>query len=149
MPFVEGYLRLARPSVHVFICHTSEDKAAARTVAAGMKRLGADVWFDEWEIRVGESIVQKIGDALGRVSHLVVLFSQQSVAKPWVQKEFSAALMRQLSRESIKVLPLRLDDCTIPPILADIKYADARHDMALAIAELERALFTTTDAAHE
>jgi predicted nucleotide-binding protein len=145
VPFFEGFLRADRAGAHVFICHASEDKAAARSLASAMTRLGAEVWFDEWEIRVGESIVQKINDALGMVSHLIVLLSQNSIDKPWVQKEMSAALMRQLSREGIFVLPLRLDDCPIPPILADIKYADGRNGMDRALAELELALFPKVD----
>ena len=145
LPFIEGYQRLNRPGAHVFICHASEDKAAARSLASSMVKLGAEVWFDEWEIHVGESIVQKISDALGEVSHLILLLSQTSVLKPWVKKELSAALMRQLSQNAIKVLPLRLDDCPIPPILADIKYADARCGMEQAVAEMEQALFPTCE----
>ncbi len=140
-PFVEGYRRLEKPLVHVFICHASEDKPAARQLANAMTKLGAEVWFDEWEIRVGDSIVQKINDALGKISHLIVLLSLRSVDKPWVRKEFSAALMQQLSRNSIRVLPVRIDDCEIPPIIADIKYADARLGMERAFAELETSLF--------
>lgn len=145
-PFIDGLRRIGRPSVHAFICHASEDQPAARSLAAAMSRLGAEVWFDEWEIRVGDSIVQKIGDALGTVSHLVVLLSQNSVGKPWVQKELSSALMRQLSEKSITVLPLRLDNCSIPPILADVKYADARLGMEHALVEIEAALFSNPKA---
>lgn len=145
-PFIDGFRRLGRPSVHAFICHASEDKPAARSLAAAMSRFGAEVWFDEWKIRVGDSIVQKIGDALGAVSHLIVLLSHNSASKPWVQKELSSALMRQLSEKSITVLPLRLDDCSIPPILADVKYADARPGMEHALAEIEAALFSNPKA---
>lgn len=145
IPFVEGFARLNRPTVHVFICHASEDKPAAREIASAMKNLGADVWFDEWEIRVGDSIVQRINDALGEISHLIVLLSKESVSKPWVKKELSAALMRQLSSESIVVLPARLDDCAIPPILADIKYADVRAGVENAMKEIEWSLFSSTE----
>lgn len=140
-PFIEGYRRFDRGSVHVFVCHASEDKPAARELASAMTKLGADVWFDEWEIRVGDSIVQKIGAGLGTLTHLVILLSKNSVDKPWVQKELSSALMRQLSEKAVDVLPVRLDDCLIPPILADIKYADARGGIARALLDLEPALF--------
>jgi molybdopterin-guanine dinucleotide biosynthesis protein A len=140
-PFVEGYHRLEQPFIHVFICHASEDKPAARNLANAMQRLGAEVWFDEWEIRVGDSIVQKINDALGKVSHLIVLLSSCSVVKPWVKKEFSSALMQQLSQKAIRVLPVRMDDCEIPPIISDIKYADARQGIEYALAEIEASLF--------
>ncbi len=141
-PFVDGYQRLERPSVRVFLCHATEDKQAAQELASAMTRLGAEIWFDEREIRVGDSIVQKIEDGLETVSHLIVLLSENSVNKPWVRKELSLALMRQLSQRAIKVLPFRLDDCTIPLILADIKYADGRAGMEHALAELEQALFS-------
>jgi len=145
LPFIDGFRRLDRPFVYVFICHASEDKPAARDLALAMKALGAEVWFDEWEIRVGDSIVQKIDHALGRVSHLVVLLSRISVERPWVQKELSSALMLQLSEKGIRVLPLRLDDCTVPPILADIKYADARTGMTRAVVELKAVLFAGSE----
>jgi len=64
-----------------------------------------------------------------------------------VQKELSSALMLQLSKKSISVLSLRLDDSTIPAILADIKYADARSGIEVAINQLRCALSgnTTTE----
>jgi len=141
LPFVEGFRRMDRPYIHLFICHASEDKGPARDLSAAMAKLGSDVWLGEREIRVGDSIVQKIDDGLSRASHLVVLLSENSVGKPWVRKELSSALMRQLSEKSITVLPVRLDSCTIPPILADIRYADARSGMERAISDLEHALF--------
>lgn len=144
-PFLEGFERLRHSDIHLFICYASEDKSIAHEIASSMKDWGPEVWFDEWEIRVGDSIVQKISDALGTVTHLVVLLSSHSVSKPWVKKELSAALMRQLSRESITVLPMRLDDCHIPPILADIKYADARDDIPSALKQIERAVFLSAE----
>jgi len=142
-PYLEGFARLNRADTYAFICHASEDKPAARQLAAELRRGGAEVWFDEWEIRVGDSIIQRIDGALSAVSHLIVLLSKNSVNKPWVQKELSSALMLQLSKKSIRVLPVRLDDCTIPAILADIKYADGRAGVENALAQLEHALFWT------
>ena len=140
VPFINGFLRTDMPCAHVFICHASEDKPAARELALAMKTIGAEVWFDEWEIKVGQSIVQKINDALGKVSHLIVILSHNSINKPWVKKEFSSALMRQLSQDSITVLPLLIDNCSIPPILADIKYADGRNGIGQVLHDLKNAI---------
>ncbi len=52
--------------------------------------------------------------------------------------------MLQLSQKRITVLPIRLDDCPIPSILADIKYADGRAGMANVVAELA-AIFKPTE----
>ncbi len=148
-PVVDGLQSLNRPGAHVFICYASEDKSTAHSLATAIRAFGAAVWFDEWEIRVGDSIVQRVSDAIGTASHLVVLLSENSVGKPWVQKEFSAALMRQLSENSIRVLPLRLDGCLIPPLLSDLRYADARAGIANALPELEAALFLAKEPDHD
>jgi len=142
-PYFDGNQRLCHPYARVFICHASEDKPAARSLAAGMKHFGADVWLDEWEVRVGDSIVQKISDALGDMTHIAVLLSSASVSKPWVRKELSSALMQKLSVRDVGVLPVLLDDCTIPAILADIRYADARSGIELALPELHHSLLGT------
>lgn len=140
--YVEGLSRLTKPSIHAFVCYASEDRTVARELAKTLSQLGADVWLDEREIRVGDSIVQRINDALGIVSHFLFLLSTNSVNKPWVQRELSSALMLQLSQKGIKILPVRLDDCPIPSILADIRYADAREGMGGAVHELEGALYS-------
>lgn len=132
--------RLTEPLHQVFICHASEDKPVARRIARSLRSTDADVWLDEWEIRVGDSIVQKINEALSDASHIAVLLSQNSCPKPWVAKEWSAALMRQLADNSIRVLPVRLDDYPVPTILADINYADCRTDLRRGVAQLKAAL---------
>ncbi len=148
VPFLESFERLARPYAYVFFCHASEDKPVVRELARVLKTLGTEVWFDEWEIRVGDSIVQKIDDALGHVTHLIVCLSQKSVNKPWVKKELSAALMRQLAKASIRILPILLDDCEIPTILADIKYASISKGIPMLVDELREAIFAADEIGH-
>jgi hypothetical protein len=131
---------LSGPTFHVFVCHASEDKSKARSLAKSLKAIGSDVWFDEWEIRVGDSIVEKINDALSKVTHLLVLLSKDSCTKAWVKKEWSAALMRQLADNSISVLPVRLDDHAVPAILADLRYADCRAGLRRGVAQIKEAL---------
>ena len=127
-PLLSLYHQLAGTSGSVFLCHASEDKPAALRLATLLRSHGVAVWLDQWEIRVGDSIVEKVNSGLESSSHLAILISKTSISKPWVTRELSAALMRQLADRSILVLPVRLDDSPIPPLLADIKYADCRSD---------------------
>jgi len=57
-----------------------------------------------------------------------------------VLKELSAALMRQLRNAAIIVLPIVIEDCSIPALLADIKYADCRANHDSGFTELLEAL---------
>ena len=50
---------------------------------------GIHVWFDEWEINVGDSITSKIQDGLQESSLLVIILSTNSTCSPWVKKELN------------------------------------------------------------
>ncbi len=80
--------------------------------------------------------MQRINDGLGAASDLVIVLSMASVEKPWVKKEFTAALMRHLSDSSIRVLPVLVDACEIPALIADIRYADCRTEKTAGFREL-------------
>ena len=123
-----------------FICHASEDKSFVDSLAQHMDKKGLDLWYDKREIKVGDSIVERISDGLNRATHLIVVLSRTSVVKSWVQRELSSWLMRQLGDQSIKVLPVLREDCTIPTLLIDIKYADFRGSFDHGLAELVEAI---------
>ena len=139
-PVLRAFARLMTPDVHLFVCYASEDRSTALAFAYFLRERGTDVWLDQWEIRVGDSIVQKINDALSETTHLAILLSSVSVTKPWVRHELSSARMRQLTDSSVSVLPLVLDDCSIPAILADIQFADCRRDRESGFSEALQAL---------
>jgi hypothetical protein len=140
-PLLALFNKLVHHEARLFICHASENKAVASQLASFLETHGAEVWLDQWEIKVGDSIVQKINDGLHSASHLAILLSRDSITKPWVTKELSSALMRQLSDCSTRVLPVRLDDSPIPAILADVRYADCRSDQAAGFREILETLF--------
>jgi hypothetical protein len=64
------------------------------------------------------------------------VLSEASVKSEWVKRELNAALMKELKRKSVVVLPLLLQDCEIPPLVADKKYADFRQGYDAGLAEL-------------
>jgi len=140
-PLLELFQKLSLPEARLFVCHGSEDKKTAQELASYLCSRGAEVWLDDWEIRVGDSIVTKINEGLEAASHLALLLSASSVNKPWVRREFSSALMRQLKNNSVSVLPVRLDDSAIPAVLADIRYADCRANLEAGFEEVLLAIF--------
>jgi len=136
-PFVERCQSLsAFKDMLVFICHASEDKPFVDSLCRVLDTQRVPVWYDRREIRVGDSIVQRISDGIGAASHLVIVLSRASSTKPWVQKELSAGLMRQLNSSAISILPVLIESCEVPPILCDLRYADCRNNVQRGIAEL-------------
>lgn len=119
----------ARPKINAFLCHATEDKAVVEQFANMMLVKKSRIWFDKWEIKVGDSIVEKISEGLESMTHLIIFLSKSSIEKPWVKKELSSALMRKLSDNSVKVIPIMIDKVKIPLIINDLKYADCSIDL--------------------
>jgi hypothetical protein len=120
----------------VFLSYASEDKAIATRLADALKNSGVTVWFKDWELAAGDSIVSRIEQAVASSDLIIVLLSPSSVASRWVQAELSAALSRELRDRAITVLPALIDDCDIPPLLADRVYIDLRQDFAGGVKRL-------------
>jgi hypothetical protein len=110
----------------VFLCHCSADKGWVRMVHDDLKHLGVGSWLDENKIKVGDSIVSKIDEGLASSKTMIVFLSSSSVKSMWTKKEWQSFLARTLSGNDLKILPVLLEQCDVPKILADIKYADFR-----------------------
>jgi hypothetical protein len=113
-------------SKSVFISHSSADKKVVRQLAEDLKDRGLKVWFDQWEIKVGDSIVERIQEGISNNSFLIVVLSKNSVSSSWVKEEINAAFFKQVSDRDIKVIPVLIEDCDIPVLLRHRKYADLR-----------------------
>lgn len=77
----------------VYLAHASEDKAMVKPLAEGLMQRGIDVWYDNWEIGYGDSLRRKMEEGLGDCTHFVVLLTETSIKKPWVNEEIDAGLM--------------------------------------------------------
>jgi hypothetical protein len=121
MPIIN---RFKTSRVRAFLCHSSEDKPIVEKIANRIRSNGSIVWFDKWEIKAGDSIVEKINAGLEDMTHLLLFVSKSSINKPWVKKELSVGIMRKLKDNSVKVIPVLLDKVDLPMIISDIKYAN-------------------------
>jgi hypothetical protein len=118
--------------VQVFLSHNKADKDIARTLAALLVADGVDVWFDEWSIAAGDSIVEEINEGLRHCTHFVILWSKNASGSNWVRRELASILSKAIASKSPRVVPVVLDDTPIPELLADIKYISLKGDDARA-----------------
>lgn len=120
----------------VFLSYAMDDKAVARRIAKGLQTAGLRVWFDEWELAAGDSIVPRIEQAVATNDLLLVLLSPRSVESKWVQMELSSFLSRELKDRAITLIPAIIEDCEIPLVLADRQYLDLRKDFNKGLEQL-------------
>lgn len=108
----------------VFISYSSRDKEFARKLASDLASYGIKPWIDEWEIHVGDSIVEKINDGIRESDYLIVVLSEASVKSKWVQEEIKAAFAKNPEEANRVLIPVILEDVEIPLFIRDIKYVD-------------------------
>ena len=90
----------------VFISHASEDKdAIVRPLANALISCGLKVWYDEFTLRIGDSLRQKIDRGLSRSRVGLVVLSPSFIAKGWTNYELDGIVTRTISGEQI-LLPI-------------------------------------------
>jgi hypothetical protein len=101
-------LAMSMPTRDIFVCHASEDKQdVVRPLVEAFTGARISCWHDEAEIQWGDSITQKVNEALATSQFVVVVFSPAFVRKNWPQRELNAVLNQETSSGEVKVLPLR------------------------------------------
>lgn len=102
--------------------------------------MGAYVWLDEAEIKVGDSLIQKIRDGIDRVDYFGVVLSLASTRSEWVSRELDLAMSLEIDGRRVRVLPILLEECELPSFLLGKLYADFRHDFNTGVAALSARL---------
>ena len=90
-----------------FICHASEDKRAfVRPFAEALRAKNVSVWYDEFELKLGQSIRQAIDRGLAQCRFGIVVLSSAFFAKEWPQYELDGLVDREMSSRAKLVLPI-------------------------------------------
>lgn len=130
----------------VFICHASEDKdAIARPLATALLEEHVEVWFDEYSMRVGDSLREAIDRGLAHSDFGIVIVSPAFFAKRWPQRELNGLIAREMAGARRIVLPVwhGADPAMIlqhSPPLADIVAAQSSDGLAAVVKKLLRTI---------
>lgn len=77
----------------VFISHASEDKSPfVRLLAEALRHRGLQVWYDEFSLRVGDSLRRSIDKGLNQCRYAVVIISPSFLRKEWPQRELDGLI---------------------------------------------------------
>ena len=90
----------------VFVSYASEDREeVAGPLAAMLSELGLRVWYDQMELRVGDSLRGKIDDGLSRCRFGVVILSESFFGKRYPESELNGLDQREQDGEKV-ILPV-------------------------------------------
>lgn len=132
----------------LFISHASEDKdVVARPLAEELTSFDLRVWFDEFELKLGDSLLKSIDSGLSRSRYGVVILSHAFFQKHWPQAELAGLVQRELDGDKV-ILPVwygvsASDVRKYSPILADKVAANWSRGVKEVAQEIRGVLFGT------
>ncbi len=129
-----GARRTARPDI--FISHSSRDKAAALRLATTLNFCTLDVWLDDWELEVGQSLTDEIAKAMEDSRFIAILITENYNKTVWTKTEYKKALAREQKEGRNVMLPLIIGEAEIPDFIEDKIYIDLRTDYFSGITNL-------------
>lgn len=90
----------------VFISHASEDKdSIVLTLAFVLRNKGVKVWYDEFELKIGDSLGRKIDQGLSKSRFGIVVVSKSFIKKGWTNYELDGLMTRAVSGQQM-LLPI-------------------------------------------
>lgn len=94
-----------------FISHDSNDKdEIARKIASKLTSMGCPVWYDEYSLKVGDSLRESIEKGIKECKHCIIILSKNFISNSgWTKTEFESVFARQIYEKKNVVLPVWLD----------------------------------------
>jgi hypothetical protein len=82
----------------LFISHASEDKDAfVRPLANALRDRGLEIWYDEFTLRLGDSLSQSIDNGLAQSRFGLIVLSPSFFSKGWPQRELQGLVAKEMA----------------------------------------------------
>lgn len=110
----------------VFISHASEDKEEfVRALAQRLENEHLCVWYDEFSLKLGDSLRRSIDLGLSRSRYGIVVLSPSFFEKQWPQRELDGLVARETLGGERVILPVwhritKAQVCEYSPTIADL-----------------------------
>ena len=122
----------------VFISHSTKDRWIARQISQLLESAGGsygvETFLDERDIEVGDSIPETIRQNIKECSEFLVLLTRNSIDRPWVLIEISAAWghSKRIIAVIDKVTPAEMPEIMLPYKAVDLNSLDEYVEQLLA-----------------
>ena len=128
-----------------FLSYAHEDKDFAERIAIELRKVGIDAQIDQWEIKAGDPLIQKIFvEGIPKCDFFLILLSSVSVRSKWVKEELDSAMIKKIEGE-IRIIPLIKEKCEIPPQLRALRWVDLSTDFDAGIREVVKSIYDVSE----
>lgn len=92
----------------IFISHASEDKKSlVEKLAKQLKEIyKVDVWYDEFSLKYGDSLIDSIEEGLKKSKFGVVVLSENFFKKQWTSAEYKSLRTKEMLLDKKVIIPI-------------------------------------------
>jgi hypothetical protein len=120
------FIAQARPQV--FLAYAVEDAPAVDRIYGELKRRGFEPWMDRNKLLPGQNWPRAIERAIDLSRYFIACLSARCGSRRGyfhAEMRYAMQCARRVPLGEIFVIPVRLDDCAVPPEIAlEIQYVD-------------------------
>jgi hypothetical protein len=109
---------------NIFVSYTSTDRDWAFWIGQELEKLDHTARIHEWEIPGGGDIAAWMEERLDNADHVLCVISNTYLTKPYATWERLAAQWAGAGERPNFVLPVLVEPCEVPMLLAQIKRCD-------------------------
>lgn len=94
----------------IFISHASEDKKDfVRPLAKYLRGNRIKVWYDEFTLKIGDSLREKIDDGIKKSKFGIIVLSPNFLKKKWTKKELIGLFSKEIYSNEDILIPIWLN----------------------------------------
>jgi hypothetical protein len=100
--------RMKNEKPMAFISHDSRDKEIiAKPLANGLSSRLCSVWYDEYSLKVGQSLRESIEEGIKNAKKCILVLTKDFLSNPgWTKKEFNSIFTREIIFNEKIVIPI-------------------------------------------
>lgn len=135
--------------MRIFISHSHQDKPIVEQITERLRASGHEVWVDHLKLKPGDNITRKIQEGIRSADAVLVVVSANSLRSKWVLQEFSSIALNELSNREPRIIPILIDDSSVPSYLSNYLYLDLSKDLFAGLDKLVQSLEVVTRKEHK
>jgi predicted nucleotide-binding protein len=120
---------MPHPKYDVFVSYSRSDFPFVQELTRSLEERGVSVWYDAGQLRIGDSILRSIENALEQSRYFVLVISPDYLSSQWSNFEMGVALGRDPALRARRILPIlvkNVDRSALPPAIASMHGVDAQ-----------------------
>lgn len=137
-------LPLNQRDYDVFLSYAHAEKPFVQQLYGWLQDMaGLQVWWDCRDLSAGAPLATELQKGIGRCRAIVLVASDESLARGWVRNEYNAAMDERANFEGFRMVVLRMANANVEQLMKGISWIDVQDGALTADLALEmlRALY--------